>query len=234
MLNPHRCDLGIALLTGSDHLFFCRPSEPITPFPEKLLGAPDEICFRDQIDLIRSMDSGLAECWQVMRKFCLLANLGTQTQRFMHPELIHGTMVAVTYRLLQMRFSIGSTNEVLRYGLLAFSYHIFLQWKDIRLPYSHFPTIYRSYIQSLKTGGVVSPQLMLWLLITGANSVFNVWDELWLQESLRTHYGHCQVKSWKEMQDILKSFMWIEMLDDEVGKRIYDFLHPRDRKRKTK
>jgi hypothetical protein len=62
------------------------------------------------------------------------------------------------------------------------------------------------------------------MLMTGANSVFNILDEAWLREYLREHANRCQVKTWKEMQDILKSFMWIELLDGEPGKCIYDLL----------
>ncbi|KAJ8097215.1 hypothetical protein POJ06DRAFT_228601 [Lipomyces tetrasporus] len=221
-----RCDLEIALLNGSNHVFFCQPSEPVMEYPEKLLPASDDtMCSQDNIELIRNMDNNLATAWRVMRRFCLLVNLGTQTQRLIRLEIIHETMTAVIYRLLHMGFAASSIDETVRHGLLAFSHHVFLQWQDIKLPYHHLPTAYRNCILHLKLVDGVSSQLMLWLLMTGANSVFNISDEVWLREYLREHADRCQVKTWKEMQDILKSFMWIELLDEQPGKHIYGLLN---------
>jgi hypothetical protein len=207
-------------------VFFRQPSEPVIEYPEKLLPASDDkMCSQDNIELIRNMDNDLATAWRVMRRFCLLVNLGTQTQRLMRLEIIHETMTAVMYRLLHMGFAAGSINETVRHGLLAFSHHVFLQWQDVKLPYHHFPTAYRNCILHLKLVDGVSSQLMLWLLVTGANSVFNISDEAWLREYLREHADRCEVKTWKEMQDILKSFMWIALLDEQPGKYIYDLLN---------
>jgi hypothetical protein len=36
------------------------------------------------------MDTDFATAWRVMRRFCLLVNLGMQTHRFMRLEIIHG------------------------------------------------------------------------------------------------------------------------------------------------
>jgi hypothetical protein len=66
---------------------------------------------------------------------------------------------------------------------------------------------------------------MLWLLMTGANSVFSISDEAWLMGHLRKHANRCNVKTWKDMQGILKSFMWIGFLDEQPGKYIYDLLN---------
>lgn len=222
----HRCDLGISLLSGSEHVFFRRPSEPVTEYHEKLLLTPDDkMCSQEHAELMENMDHDLATAWRVMRRFCLLINLGAQTQRPMRPEIIHQTTKAAMYRLLDMGFAAGSIDEAVRNGLLAFSYHIFLQWQDIKLPCHHFRTVYQKCILGLKLGVGVSAQLMLWLLMTGAVSVFNILDEPWLGEYLQECFDGCQVKTWKETQGMLKLFMWIELLDEQPGKHIFDFLH---------
>jgi hypothetical protein len=189
------------------------------------------MCSQDNIELIRNMDNDLATAWRVMRRFCLLVNLGTQTQRLIRLDIIHETMTAVIYRLLHMSFAAGSIDENVRHGLLAFSHHVFLQWQDIKLPYHHFLIAYRNCILHLKLVDGVSSQLMLWLLMTGANSIFNISDEAWLRECFREQADRCQVKTWKEMQDILKSFMWIALLDEQPGKHIYDVLNLDEEKR---
>lgn len=180
------------------------------------------------------MDSGLATAWWVMKRFCLLINLGTQTQRFISQDIIHQTMSAVLYRLLRMRFTAYSMNETVRHGLLGFAHHAFLQWQDIKLPYYHFTTAYRNCILHLKLIDEVSSQLMIWLLMTGALSVFHVTDETWLVESLREYAAKCKVDTWKEMDNMLKSYMWIPMLDEQPGKQIYKLLNLDEGKRITR
>lgn len=159
-----------------------------------------------------------------MKRFCFLVDLGIQTQRFIRLEIIHETMAAVMYRLLHMSFATGSLDEIIRHSLLAFSYHVFLQWQDINLPYHRFPTAFHKCILHLAPANGVSSQLMLWLLMTGANSVFNMSEESWLKDLLQEYFNKCRVKNWKEMQGILKSFIWIEVLDDQPGESIYNLV----------
>jgi len=226
MLIPRRCDLSIAFHNGSKPVFFRQPLEPVPKYPETLLRAcSDENASHDNIDMLRDMDHDLATAWRVMRRFCLLVNLGTQIQRLIYPKIILGTMTAVMYRLLNMGFVTGSVDDVIRLGLLAFCHHIFLQWQDIRLPYYRFPTEYRDSILAVKPSQRLSPPVMLWLLMTGAISLYDVSDEGWLRAALREYAEGCQVKSWKEMQDTLKSIMWVALLDDQPGRQIYNLVY---------
>lgn len=179
----------------------------------------------EDVDMTQNMDKDLATAWLAMKKFCLLVNLGTQTERFIRLEIIYETMIAVFYRVLDMSFAKGSMDDSARQGLLCFCYHVFLQWQDIRPSYHHFPAAYRSCILDFERVDGGSSRYMLWLLMTGATSIFNVPNEDWLRERLRKYASRCEVKTWKDMQEILKSFMWIALLDDQPGKRIFDFIN---------
>lgn len=226
LFTVHRIDLSIALLNGSDPLFFRQPSEPMAKYPEKLLPSSwGRLHFQDNIELIGHLNDDLATAWRVMRRFCLLVNLGTQTQGLIDPEIIRETMAAVIYRLLYMRFTTSSLDEAVRLGLLTFSHHVFLQWHDIKTPYYDLATAYRNCLLDLRLPEMVSPQLMVWLLMTGANSLFDILDEVWLEESLRGHANMSNVKTWNAMKELLKSFMWMPLLDEYRSKQIYDFLH---------
>lgn len=225
MLILRRYDLSIALLNDWIPVFYYQPQEPFIPYPGQLLSAPDdEIYSQDSIGLIRQLDDDLVTACQTLKRFCSLVNLRTQAQQIVDPEIIHGTMTSVMYRLLHMSFAAGFIDEAVRLGLLAFSYHLFIQWQNIRVPHQQFSKTYQDCIQSLQVVDRVSPRLMLWLLMIGAISLFNVSDETWLRESLREHIDMCQVRTWKEMQDILESFMWIALLDEQPGMQIYNEL----------
>lgn len=58
--------------------------------------------------------------------------------------------------------------------------------------------------------------------MTGAISVFDAVDDLWLKPLLAAHISLCKIDSWSEMQDLLKSFMWISMIHDKAGKVVFD------------
>ncbi|KAI0135839.1 hypothetical protein F4814DRAFT_38297 [Daldinia grandis] len=224
LLEMLRCDLGVALLDGSCPLFFNQPSEPMAEYPEKLMPATiNGTLFRGDMDPVRITEDELATAWGVLRRFCLFVDLGTQTRRTIRPDIIYETMTAVTYRLLHMRFS-GSIDEAVRQGLLAFCYHVFLQWQDIKPLHCDMASAYRSCILSLEDSDMASSQLMLWLLMVGAISIFNISDEVWLSERIEEHVGRCQIKTWREMQDTLKSFLWIGVLDEQPGRYVYDSL----------
>ena len=203
-------------------VFYYQPQEPLKLYPGQLLSAPDdEMYSQDNFWLIQRLDDDLVIICQIMRRFCLMVNLGTQGQRIINQDIIHETMTSVMYRLLHTNFAAGSVNKIVQLGLLSFSYHLFIQWQDIKLPDQHFSKTYQDCIQSLEVFDTVSPRLMLWLLMTGAISLFHISNEKWLREDLREYIYRCQVKSWKELQDILESLMWIAVLDEQLGKQIY-------------
>ena len=220
-----RCDLGIALLANSDPVFYRQPAEPLPDYPEQVISS----CFpgiyaHEDMQLVQDRNGRLAEVWLVMKKFCLLANLSTQTRMLIQSATIYGTMTAVMYRLLRMGFAPGTLDESSRLGLLAFTHHIFLQWQDTKLPSHPLSDSYRNYLQAHALGDTIPPRLSLWLLMIGAISLFSLSDEMWLADYLRRQTERCGVKTWKDGQEILKSSMWISLLDDKSGKHIYDSL----------
>lgn len=219
-----RCDLGIALLANSDPVFYRQPAEPLPDYPEQVTSFSPSIYSQEDMQLVQDLNEYLAEVWLVMRKFCLLANLGTQTRMLIQPATIYGTMTAVMYRLLRMGFAAGTLDESSRLGLLAFTHHIFLQWQDMRLPFHPFSESYRNHLQVHALGDTIPSRISLWLLMLGAISLFNVSGEPWLSDYLLRQAERCGVKSWKDGQEILKSSMWISLLDDKPGKQIFDSL----------
>ncbi|KAF4982774.1 hypothetical protein FZEAL_1675 [Fusarium zealandicum] len=189
-----RCDLNIALLSGIEHVFFRQPSEPIVQYPDTLLtGQDDAMIPSPLLPIFQTLNPDLGTAWRAMKRFCSPVNRGTQTQRLMSPSLIYETMAAVTYRLVQMQFDIESINEAMRYGLLVYSHHIFLQWQDIQLPYHHFSADYRQCILSYKDSNKVSSRLMLWLLMSGAVSLYTTKDEDWPRDLLQEYISKREV-----------------------------------------
>ncbi|KAK5056760.1 hypothetical protein LTR84_012292 [Exophiala bonariae] len=226
-----RIDLSVALLNDSDPVFFRPPAELVPDYPERLLPkGDDKLQFQDNIHLVGIIDEELSMSWKVMRRFCLLVNLGTQTHGRIDPDIIRGTMAAVTYRLLHMRFCTTSVDEMIRLGLLAFSQHVFLQWHEMRTPYYESAAAYRACLVKGTFEKEISSQLSIWLLMVGAVSLFELSNETWLGQSLQEHARSCEMKTWKEMQEVLKSFMWMPLLDEVRGMHVFESIYSHDNK----
>ncbi|KAK5163170.1 uncharacterized protein LTR77_010954 [Saxophila tyrrhenica] len=216
-----RCDLVLAVFSTSKAVFFRQPLEPIPPFPfDALPEFSDTAQTRDTLELAGLIDTDLAGAWSIMRRFGLLVNLGAQVQRLVSTKVINETMTSVVYHLLYMRYSCRSLNEGLRLILLAYCYHVFLQWRDVKLPCPHLQNAFREGTLALQQNGEVSPRFMLWMLMVGAVTIFDVREEEWLSAMLH-HHARSQQRSWTEVQGILKSFLWIPLLDEEAARSIW-------------
>ena len=168
------------------------------------------------------IDNQLARAWKAMAAFCLMVNLAAESKSRIATETYLDTMASVTYRLLGMTyFEAGSTEEVIRLGLLAFASNVFLQWKRLGIRYFHLTTTYKYHLARLRHSDVL-PQLWLWLLMVGAVSVFGPADDEWLKPWLRVNIEICGVESWSDMQGILKSLMWIDLIHDASGEDVYN------------
>ncbi|KAK0983326.1 hypothetical protein LTR91_011269 [Friedmanniomyces endolithicus] len=219
-----RRDLLYAVFSASKPVFFHHPLEPIPAYPVRLLPEFNGTAHtRDTAEVGEVIDADLAEAWGVMRRFGLLVSLGAQTQRLISTKVINETMTSVLYRLLCMRYASGSSDEGVRVVLLTYCYHGFLQWGDIKLPCPHLQNAFKEGILALQRSGEVSARFMLWVLMVGAVSIFDEQKEAWLNAMLSQH-ARRQQRSWREVQDILKSFLWIPLLDEKRGRSIWDSL----------
>ncbi|KAI1376392.1 hypothetical protein F4677DRAFT_445647 [Hypoxylon crocopeplum] len=250
-----RCDLGMALHSGTKPLFFDDLTrEPYWPYPDftgdalPLNNNDSSSNSVEDLKFLDDLDPELATAWIVTKEFCTRVNRASATQRKLPKEYLFETMVSVMYRLLHMpspsssslspspspssRFAPGTLNEATRLGLLAFTSSVFLQWAGVRLPYAHFPSLYRATLGSLDLEAA-SPRLLLWLLTVGAVAVFGSADDVWLRPWLRVNVELCGVgagggaagaasSSWPAMRDILDSFMWVGLVHDGPGKAVFE------------
>lgn len=102
----------------------------------------------------------------------------------------------VMYRLLE---PCEGRDESFRLGLLSFLSPIFLQWSGRR---SRIPCSIEG----------ATPRESLWLLMVASNAE---------HKQLREMIELCGIRTWDEMLEVLKSFLWIEVYD-KPGKEIFD------------
>ena len=221
-----RCDLRMSLNSGSRPFFFSSPSEPFLPLPDlKLLlnsmSNSSQAEIRNNPELLpHDINQDLVATWVVMTKFGHMINCTAKSQHRIATETFLYTMTSVMYRLLDMtKFKVNSIEEAIRLSLLAFSSNVFLQWKQLGLSYNYLATTYRNCLAESRCSNV-PPRLLLWLLMVGAVSIFRCDDEKWLRPRLRANIDSIGgLKSWTDMHNILKFFMWIGLVLDEPKKK---------------
>jgi len=175
-------------------------------------------------NILAKTDPNLATTWKVMEEFCSLANLAMETERSLSPELVQDAMTSVMYNLLHMSFETGSLDEAVRLGLLTLSYITFLQWQETAYSDIYLPPTYRNCLINFNPKEEYLSHLLMWLLMMGAISKSTASDNTWLKDWLREHINVCQVKSWTDMREMLKSLLWVDLLLDGPAKDIFDQL----------
>ncbi|KAI1771129.1 hypothetical protein F4818DRAFT_213531 [Hypoxylon cercidicola] len=225
-----RCDIGIVLHRGSRPVFFNQSMsyEPFLPYPDltpllKLRG-PVEIASQDTSTVfLNDVNGELSNAWNTMSSFCLVANFAVESRQYISINTYLETMASVMYRLFDMHFEPGSSSEAIRLGLLAFSSSVFLHWGSLGLSYTHLTSEFRGCLIRLSPS-FPSSQLLLWLLMVGAVSIFDTADDAWLKPLWIASMRCSGIDSWDRMQDLLNSFMWIGLVHDKAGKRVFDRL----------
>lgn len=209
-------------------MFFNRSKsyEPFLPYPDLTpllrLQGPVAMASRSNTTVfLKDVNNELSNAWNTMSAFCSVANFAVDSRQYISINTYLETMASVVYRLFNMHFEPGSSSEAIRLGLLAFSSSVFLQWGPLGLSYAHISSEFRGCIVR-SISSCAFPQLLLWLLMVGAVSVFNVVDDVWLKPLLVASMGYSDIDSWGKMRNLLNSFMWIGLVQDKAAKSVFD------------
>jgi hypothetical protein len=200
----------MSLHTGAKPLFFSDYNHVrlSLPYPHELIVEYEAGRVLDELD---NLDEGIAKAWQVMTRFCSLINLAAETEGRIPWELLLNTMASIMYRLLYMSFAVSSINEAMRLGLLVMT-----------VTYVHLSDSYRNCLESLQSPCCAPFGLSTWLLMIGAVSIFKPSDESWLRPLFQANIETSGIKSWREMRDVLESFLWIPLVHENSGKEFFD------------
>ena len=205
---------------------FCRDpaSEYLLRYDLASLGAdaPESVATQRSVQCFyRLISVDLAEAWKFLRRFCSAINAAAEHKRQLPKETLLHAMAAVMYRLLDLRFCHGSIDEAVRLGLLLFSSHIFLNFRDIKPPRTYLSDTYRDCVLHIEPPGRLSPLILLWLLLVGSLSTFTAADDVWLMPWMRINIELCQASHWSELRGMLKTCPWIDALHDAPGRNMF-------------
>ena len=227
--NPCRVDIQLALYLGSKPLFY---ADEISwdPFFTIAKTGP-KISQASTVDalvreLLGSTEDRLGVIWSDAREFCALVNLAHLTGRRIEPRLFQETMVSLQYRLLHKETPDAglrnTRNEALRLGMLAFTTTIFLHVAGIETRYFNLAQKMERIIKDLDmTANTQESEFRLWLLFVAILSLPSKAVEHWLDNTLSQTIETLAIKSWQKTKLVLKQFLWIDVLHDMEGERIF-------------
>lgn len=162
--------------------------------------------------------------WKALYDFCRMVNFALVFGGRYPVDVFLDTMTAVMYRLLAMDYERDSACEAIRLGLLAYSCSIFLQWQYLGATYPVFNAEFRDSLMNIEALGL-DPRFALWLLAVGSSTAFDESDNDWLKPMLRTYSRLCGIKSWSEMQCVLKCMIWVPSLQNEKGGHSFESIY---------
>lgn len=230
-----RCDLGIAVHTGSFPVLFrntaslhaYRMYPKLDIFLDKTSFDRSSKSHQFLASLMHShaiqIDGQLAAAWNAMSDFCSVINLAADSERRIDVGTFLHSMTSIVYNLLDMRFESSSWDETIRLGLLGFSCTVFLPWTRLGMSYPHLNSILRRGFSGI--GSRISsfpPELVLWLLMACAIAAFDESECPWSHGLLLGAASLYGIKHWSQMQEMLNSLMWISIVHDKSGKRVFD------------
>ena len=174
--------------------------------------------------LAERIDPTLAAVYSAMCCFCEMVNIAAvnQAARLSEDTFLHA-MGSILYRLLYLRYERGSLDETIRLSLLAFSAPVFLDWKTVYWINGHFITSWRQCLTDMLANFTCfTPQDSIWILMIGALTMSHDQDfRTQIMDCLQFLTVSSHMSTWEDLELLLKSYVWIDVLFDEPGKGIF-------------
>ena len=191
--------------------------------------------------LIRStgdVDARLLYVWEDLGEFCATATLAFLTRRKLLPSFFRDCILSVPYRLLYLDYSDTSENrggnqhqlggpvqEAVKLGMLAFASMIFVQISGVEMRFAYLAEKTQKTLVALQKPSKddrLGWEIRTWLLLVSGISLFQFQRRDWLDTCLAECLQVLSLSSWSKTSLVLRGWLWIERLQDEIGKGVYE------------
>jgi hypothetical protein len=184
------------------------------------LKSSNKDCLIIPIDtLYSSYDSRLLNVWVDLREIAKAANLSSQSKRLLSPSFFQEALISVQYRLQNLAYESPDEREILRLAMLAFSSTIFFDCSTPLHNYENLALQLRAALELL--GHNFDGKWMrftVWLIFVMRPLVPDgSRGHSWLLTQLANVSRSLGIKYWAEVKQILKSFLWVDMLESDFG-----------------
>ncbi|KAH7151901.1 hypothetical protein B0J13DRAFT_251043 [Dactylonectria estremocensis] len=215
----HRIDFGLAMSTGCDLRF---PQENISWNPQIAQGV--SVTKLSELSMIDPrLDPRLLHIWADILVFSKAANEATKTGVKMSEAFFSRLNTSVPSRLIALRFCPTSVSELLRLCMLAFMKSLLLQIDGLGPRMTHLVDSLKTALQAQQMPPAPEQaRLLLWALFISKLSVFEDTDQDWLNEAMVQTALSLDLRTWPQTRVVLKSFLWVDLVYNQSGKRLFD------------
>lgn len=222
----YRADVELALSAGQPPLFPITGVqwEPHIAGRKLMRRIPESL--QDQATqrpVLGTSDAKLLSVWADLRELAKLSNLANQTSQKIPAAAFNEMQVSILYRLIFLKEYHSHRDEAgLTWAcLLAFAFTIFIQHQNhVMQRFDRVVGHLRAALRTLSDSTlVISESLTLWMLMTLRVAVPTDKPESWEKEVLYAALPDLNIEAWSRVQSLLKEFMWIECLQEELGKK---------------
>ena len=236
-------DIGLAMGLGHD-LRFAR-KEDISWSPHIAWGRSatrfDEL--HPAVSLHARPDPRLLNVWADLREFSGLVNDAAAKGARLPMEIASRLATSVPYRLLRLRVDEGqeatrtgpvALHELLRLCMLAYAKMLLVKLPGVgkkmtvlakglkdSLTAWHCDLQLRTVRDGVSRDLLGARSLLLWGTFVASVSIFEDLDEGWLNEILVQTVWVLGLRGWGEARASLKDFLWIDLLLDQPGERLF-------------
>jgi hypothetical protein len=215
----HSVDLAWCLTTGSKPYFITDPTSWDPVF--QMTDNPNTYSLTRSI---LSPGSKLYFVFTDLQRLVQLINIHADDNSKLEGLVLQQSLTSIQSRLLAMDDLTGHPmHDSIRLGMLAFLTTTF-RVPSRKIPYRNLTETFRPLLMSSATPSresQESKELISWLLMIAAISVFNT-DETWLLQKL-DYYIRLD-ESWRDIQDKMIRVMWIRHIHEEPGMKVVNIL----------
>ncbi|KAI5467777.1 hypothetical protein BGZ63DRAFT_35931 [Mariannaea sp. PMI_226] len=214
-----RLDFGLAIATGSN-LQITR--KDISWGPQVARGTNANKLY--ELGMIEPRpDPRLLNIWADLQVLTRAANEATRTGVKIPQGFFSLVSSTVPPRLLALKSDPSSLAELLRLCMLAYMKSVLIQIDGLgpQMKYLRGSLKYALLSQQFPPVPAFA-EFLLWALFVSALSIFENLDEAWLRTALIQTVSLLELGSWTEIRTALKKFLWVDMLYDGPGKRLFD------------
>ncbi|KAI8656385.1 hypothetical protein NCS56_01242400 [Fusarium sp. Ph1] len=213
-------DLGVSLSTGSEPLFFSEElswSSYLPPQAPKKTQTAYEAS-SDLLKFLASLDARLRLVWDDLKTYSQAANMAAHGGLDMDTVLFQEVMVSAHYRLIRLRFELGTINETICLALLAFASSVFLQGGGVWIRHEHLYRQLKKSFAVTKGRKEVPPQMMLWLYVFCVALDVREPSHSRLRPGLTELLQTQGLRLWDEVRALLKPVLWVDKIHDAIAR----------------
>ncbi|CAH0050964.1 unnamed protein product, partial [Clonostachys solani] len=218
LVGMSRIDLCLSLAVGRHVIFTSNPLPCLETCEAESSGfyalVPPTLVYERSISHL--VDLRISDIFQRLQKFAFDLNNFTSGGKAVSEEDVYRCLISAQYDLFELENQCQSIlDECVRMGLLVMLASVFQVHNDLKVQYDFATNRLQHLCLQVDLSIPDVRDLMTWVLMMGALSVFNC-DDVWLREKWRAVLQDVS-PSWGEVRGRLQSYIWINQCHDGSG-----------------